>query len=330
MSLRFHEIAEAYHRLQNPLNEADFHRLGQVCQLGEGKRVLDLACGKGEMLSQWAREFGIYGVGVDLSQVFIDAAKERAYQLNVGNKVNFVVGDVADFPQAHHEFDVVTCLGASWIGGGLTGTLNLMRSALKSRDGVLVIGEAFWKQPPTAEALLKLEMDTDAFLPLAAIVDQLESLELELVDMVIASDADWDRYEAMQWNTVYRFLEENSDDRDAHALQTWSRTNRRNYIMYGRDAIGWGVFVLRERIHLEDIPDRPANPDQPVGVDISNDMIWMRLQDGRVIGNPLAWYPWLKVASSASLLNIELTPIAVEWPELDQRLEVSTMLRGRK
>lgn len=330
MSLRFHEIAEAQHRIQSPLNEVHFSRLGEVCRLQEGKRVLDLACGKGELLAQWAREFSIYGVGVDLSQVFIDAAKSRAYNLNVGNKLNFIVGDVADYPQPHHEFDVVTCIGSTWIGGGLTGTLNLMRSALVNREGILVVGEAFWKKTPSEDALTAMGMEADTFLPLGHTLDQLDGMNLELVDMVIASDSDWDRYEAMQWNAVYRFLEENPDDRDASALQDWSRINRQNYIMYGREIIGWGVFVLRERIHLENAPERPANPDQPIGVEIASDMIWVRLQDGRVIGNPVAWYPWLELAPPDAMEDVELTAIGVEWPELHQRLEVSTMLRGKK
>lgn len=46
MSLRHHEIAEAGHRILNPFTDEKLMLLGQVCRVGEGTRVLDLACGR--------------------------------------------------------------------------------------------------------------------------------------------------------------------------------------------------------------------------------------------------------------------------------------------
>lgn len=78
MTLRFHEIAEANHRILNPFTDEKLMLLGEVCRLEAGQRQLDLACGKGEMLCRWAQRFGIEGVGVDLSEVFLAAAQARA------------------------------------------------------------------------------------------------------------------------------------------------------------------------------------------------------------------------------------------------------------
>jgi cyclopropane fatty-acyl-phospholipid synthase-like methyltransferase len=55
MSLRFHEIAEQNHRILNPFTEEKLMLLGEICELEPGMRQLDLACGKGEMLSRWAK-----------------------------------------------------------------------------------------------------------------------------------------------------------------------------------------------------------------------------------------------------------------------------------
>ena len=49
MSLRYHEIAEAYHRILNPFSEDQLMLLGDICSLQPDDRQLDLACGKGEM-----------------------------------------------------------------------------------------------------------------------------------------------------------------------------------------------------------------------------------------------------------------------------------------
>ena len=69
MFLRFHEIAEAYHRILNPFTEDQLMLLGEICRLRPGIRQLDLACGKAEMLSRWAQKYGTSGVGVDISPV---------------------------------------------------------------------------------------------------------------------------------------------------------------------------------------------------------------------------------------------------------------------
>ena len=53
MSLRHHEIAEADHRILNPFTDDKLRLLGEVAGVGPGTRVLDLACGKGEMLGRY-------------------------------------------------------------------------------------------------------------------------------------------------------------------------------------------------------------------------------------------------------------------------------------
>ncbi len=103
MSLRFYEIAEREHQILNPFTHEKLMLLGEICRLEPEMHQLDLACGKGEMLCRWADRFGILGTGVDISQVFISAAKNRAKELGVATKVEFVLGDAANF-QADPEF----------------------------------------------------------------------------------------------------------------------------------------------------------------------------------------------------------------------------------
>ena len=62
MSLRHHEIAEANHRILDPFTDEKLRLLGEVARVGPGTRILDLACGKGEMLCRWAEWFGSGGV----------------------------------------------------------------------------------------------------------------------------------------------------------------------------------------------------------------------------------------------------------------------------
>ena len=186
-------------------------------------KLLDLACGKAEMLCRWVQQYGISGVGVDISRVFLDAAPQRAAELNATEKLTFVQGDAGSYPQATHDFDVVSCIGATWIGNGLTGTLALMKPALKP-GGLLLVGEPYWIDPPPEAAYTAMGIKKDDYVSL---------------------DGTLDRFESAQWMAVDDFLCTHPNDPDAPALSEWICNNRRTYLQYGRRYCGWGVFVLR-------------------------------------------------------------------------------------
>jgi SAM-dependent methyltransferase len=244
MSLRFHEIAETCHRILNPFTEDQLMLLGEICRLHSGMKLLDLACGKAEMLCRWVQHYGITGVGVDISAVFLEAAHERAAELNATEKLTLVQGDAGKYPQATHDFDVVSCIGATWIGNGLTGTLELMKPALKP-GGLLLVGEPFWMEPPPETAYAAMGVGKDDYVTLEDTLDRLESAGTKLVEMVLADHYGWDRYEAPQWMAVDDFICNHPDDPDTPALNEWISNNRRRYLKYGRRYFGWGVFVLR-------------------------------------------------------------------------------------
>ena len=244
MSLRFHEIAETYHRILNPFTEDQLMLLGEICRLEPNQKLLDLACGKAELLCRWAQTYGISGVGVDISTVFLEAAHKRAAELEVADQLTFVQADAGEYPQATHDFDLVSCIGATWIGGGLSGTLALMEPALKP-GGLLLVGEPFWMDPPPEAAYQTFGIGKDDYVSLEGTLDRFEAAGLQLIEMVLANLDGWDRYEAPQWMAVHDFLRANPNDPDEAALRQWISSNRRAYFKYGRRYFGWGVFVLQ-------------------------------------------------------------------------------------
>jgi len=244
VSPRHHEIAEADHRILDPFSESKLRLIGELADVGPETRVLDLACGKGELLCRWAEWFGASGTGVDLSEVFLAAARARAAELGVAERITYVQGDAGAYAAEPGGFDVASCLGATWIGGGLVGTAALLRRAIHD-DGRILIGEPYWIEPPRAEALTAFDMRVGDFASLAGTQGRIASAGLELIELVAASQDDWDRYEAGQWNAMDRWLRENPDDplhaeiRDA--LDRWRET----YLRWGRRSMGWAVFVTR-------------------------------------------------------------------------------------
>lgn len=246
MSLRFHEIAEAEHRIQNPLSAAKLELLGEICDVSSDTELLDLACGKGELLCQWAARHGATGTGVDVSEVFVEEARERSVERDVADRVTFERADATEYPVEDHDVDVACCIGASWIGGGLVGTLDLLRRPLRDDSGLLVVGDAFWSEEPSPGAVKALaDGEEDQFALLPDLLDRSQRAGYELVETVRASDDDWDRYEAKQWKTVDQYLRDDPDDPDRDALYRWIDDKRSTYLEYGRRYLGWGVFVFR-------------------------------------------------------------------------------------
>ncbi len=246
MTLRHHEIAEVSHRILNPLVEPQLRLLGEIARVGPGTRHLDLACGKGEQLCRWAEWFGASGVGVDLSAVFSAAARARAEELGVADLVEVVTADAASYRAEPGAFDMVSCLGATWIGGGLGGTIGLMRPALRP-GGLLLVGEPFWNEAPPGACLAAYGFGRDDYASLDGTFDRLDAAGLELVEMVMATPETWDRYEASQWLAVTDWLAGHPDDPDHDAMVAFRDSNRRTYLRWGRRYLGWGVFVARVR-----------------------------------------------------------------------------------
>ncbi len=81
---------------------------------------------------------------------------------------------------------------------------------------------------------------------------------------------------------------------------------------------------------MMDSDDGPREEDRPVAVMVSDGMLRVTLKDGRVIATPLEWYPRLIEAISEQLANVELGFAGVHWPDLDEDLSVSGMLRGSR
>jgi Protein of unknown function (DUF2442)/Ribbon-helix-helix protein, copG family len=61
---------------------------------------------------------------------------------------------------------------------------------------------------------------------------------------------------------------------------------------------------------------------------IADDRLYVTLADGRVIGTPLAWYPWLANATPGQRDNVQLGAIFLYWPDLDEGLSIDGMLKG--
>jgi SAM-dependent methyltransferase len=244
---RIFNITESAHRIHNPITPEKLATLGAALRLESGARVLDLGSGSGEMLCTWARDHGIIGTGIDMSRLFTEQAKLRAEELGVADQVKFIHGDAAGYVSAE-KADVAACVGATWIAGGVFGTIELLVRSLRT-GGIILIGEPYWRQlPPTEDVVMGcLANSISDYLMLPELVASFGRVGYDVVEMVLADQDGWDRYEAAKWLTMRRWLEANPDDEMAKDVRAELTSEPERYAAYTREYQGWGVFALMPR-----------------------------------------------------------------------------------
>jgi ubiquinone/menaquinone biosynthesis C-methylase UbiE len=245
MTERFFKIAEMHQPFSHPLPPEKLLHLATLCGVNAGTRLLDLACGKGELLVQWARAYDLQGTGVDEDETLIDAAHQRANELEVWSQLQFVESDVLDFPQPFHQYNIVSCLSATWLETDKALLIATLREALKTtRGGLLLIGETFWQKAPPPEVCAAMGIGRDDLPLLGELVGQFFSADVQLLNMLLATTEDRDGFYSQQWQAVHQWIQQQPEHEDVPALRDWVQQNQQHYLQYEREYLGWGVFIL--------------------------------------------------------------------------------------
>ncbi len=69
---------------------------------------------------------------------------------------------------------------------------------------------------------------------------------------------------------------------------------------------------------------------RPVAAHCNDEHLHVTLADGRELATPLWWYPRLFNGSPEARAVVELMPMGIHWPELDEDISIASMLRGQK
>ncbi len=122
------EVFEALHhgmRICNPMSSTDLDEVIDTLAPTDGESMLDIACGHGELLIRSATRAAIRGVGIDRSPWVLVRALSHAQEAPLVGRLQWRLGDAHELPP-DERFDIVTCIGASWIWHGFEGTAAAM------------------------------------------------------------------------------------------------------------------------------------------------------------------------------------------------------------
>jgi SAM-dependent methyltransferase len=240
---KFYGITHADHVFCNPLGSVRVDELIGLLALPAGARVVEAACGKGELLVRLAERYGIAGVGVDISPWEVPVARARIAERAPGGELQIVEADAATYPFEPASADLAVCLGASWIWGGLQGTLAAL-ARLARPGGLVLVGEPYWRREPDPDYLAAADLGIDDVGSHAGNVAAGIDLGLTFLYSMPSREDEWDRYEMLQARAAERYAVAHPDDPDVPELLARMRRGRDAYLRWGRETLGWSVYLF--------------------------------------------------------------------------------------
>lgn len=244
---KFYSVTHRYHVVCNPMSIEKVDELFGLLELNPGSAVLDVACGKGEMLTRLAERYRVSGVGIDISPYFAADAEQRFRDRVPGAQVEIFNMDGADY-SADQLFDLTMCIGASWVYKGFRRTLSALKAMTKP-GGCILVGEPFWLKEPHDAFLAAERYTPDMFGTHWDNVIAGEDESLFPLYTMVSNHDDWDRYETLQWYAAEEYARDNPEDPDVPQILNRVADARKNYLQWGRDTLGWAIYLFRKASH---------------------------------------------------------------------------------
>ena len=234
------EVFEALHhgmQICNPMTSRDLDTVLDRLDITAGDRMIDIACGHGELLIRAAERSPITGVGLDLSPWALARAAAEAARRAPGADLAWWLGDGKAL--SRDSWDVIACLGASWIWNGFGGTARAL--AVRSRPGTAVaIGDLVLK-PGVDPAEIRREHGT--VLSLSDQADILTGRGFEHLEPFVASEDGLAGYDRRTAASAEEWARRNPGKRAEQYLEeqrSWAEDHRRD-----REFMSWVVWTAR-------------------------------------------------------------------------------------
>lgn len=215
--------------IMNPIPAAKLDEVLALLDLPARGRVVDLGCGKGDLLARVAARYDVDAVGIDRDPKLLAEAPPG---------INVIVADIETWNRGRGAFDLVASVGSP---AQLSSLASLVRPG-----GLVLYGDGYWRREPSQEYLEALGATRDELEDYAGTIRRAAELALTPLYAVTASVDDFDRYEWSWSLNGERFAAEHPEEPGVGKFLEWIRRGRRRYLeLGGRDTLGFGLFLFR-------------------------------------------------------------------------------------
>jgi SAM-dependent methyltransferase len=235
-------VAHRWHPIAAPLSSGSVRTLIQRAGVRPGDSLLDLGCGQGAWLACLLEQHpGVTAVGVDRSTVALGTA--RTWSSGVADRVEWVEADAAAW--RGERFDLVLCVGASHVFGGLTDMLPALRRHLVP-GGTVIVGDTIWDVPPSPRALEALEATADDFPDAAGLLAAARDHGLEPSYGHISTLAEWDEYEWSWTGSLTQWALTQAPAAQRHEALRIAADHRTAWLDGYRGELGFATVVFHD------------------------------------------------------------------------------------
>jgi cyclopropane fatty-acyl-phospholipid synthase-like methyltransferase len=244
-SLDFSAIAHEGLAFMNPLAEEDVDEMIEALELEPGAHVLDLGCGKAEVLLRIVERYpDVRATGLDRSPAILAEARRQAEARVPESRIMLLEQDVREYDPEPGAFDLVVSTGGVSFRGGVGGTLAVLYGFV-APGGKLLFGEGYWREEPSAEYLVALGAAREELRDYQGTIEAAQDLRLELKRAVTSSVEDWDAYEDAWARNGERYADAHEGEEGVAELREWVAAGRERYqALGGRDTLGFALLLF--------------------------------------------------------------------------------------
>ncbi|MEL6859152.1 MAG: methyltransferase domain-containing protein [Pseudomonadota bacterium] len=232
-----------------PMSERRADDLISRLAIDPSNMVLDAGCGSAEFLIRLLHASGCEGIGIDLDEEALDHAMQPAQALVETGRLRLLHADLKQFKIETARYAAGICLGSSHAFAdekqSFPVTLERLSTSVSS-NGMILVGECFWRKEPHKEYLELLGEPVGIYRTFEENIICAEEIGLRLVDADQATLGEWDQFERDHLRRSEIKLSEAPDDEKLVNSLNAQREWYAGYEKWGRDTLGFGFYVFQK------------------------------------------------------------------------------------
>ncbi|CAN5137240.1 class I SAM-dependent methyltransferase [soil metagenome] len=245
--MSFHRIAYEALDVCNPVGMATIDDRVRATGLAPGARALDIGCGNASVSIRLAKNFGLSVDAVELAPAMADLARSRIAAADAGHDVRLRETRSSEVLADLPPWDLIVALGVTEpVGDGVRdpiGMLTGLRAHL-TPGGWLLWGDLTWLSEP-AGPLRQLVEAANTYADHDGWQAAARAAGFEVVSARISPPDVWDHYTRTMQEAVAGWLATHPDHPDAPNVAAGAHRIKLMFD-FGRDALGFGLYLLRD------------------------------------------------------------------------------------